>query len=200
MRANGRRENARRKSYKSMAAGEELNIEVADFLAQSIAVKSEQVGGTDLIAARGGQGGRQQWVFDFAQNAVIEPGRRQPVFKPREIRGEMPFNGSAKAFVAFRFVAAYGESRLRQLRLDNSDRNRLLGVERRQPASQILELANIPWPAMPLEAIDCGLIDLLRRKAFALDLREEMTDQIWNIFDALAQRRQSQGHHIEPEE
>src|SRR4030095_8741538 len=42
--------------------------------------------------------------------------------------------------------------------------------------------------------------DLLRRKPFALGLREEMTDQIRNIFDALAQWRQSQGHDIEPEE
>src|SRR5262245_63813045 len=96
----------------------------------------------------------------------------------------MPFNGTAQAFVASRFVAAHGESRLRQLSLDHSDGNRFLRIERCQSASQILELANIPWPAMPFETIDCRLVDLLRRKAFALGLREEMTDQVRNILDA----------------
>src|SRR5262245_37356984 len=105
----------------SVTATKDLNIEVADFLAQCISVKPQQIGRTDLIAAGGCQGRRQQRVFDLPQNAVVEPGRRQPVLKSREIRGEMPFNGTAQAFVATRFVAAHGESRLRQLSLDHSD-------------------------------------------------------------------------------
>ena len=53
---------------------------------------------------------------------------------------------------------------------------------------------------MSPQPFQSGLIDLFRRQAFALDLREEMPDQIGNVLGALAQRRQSQRHHIETEE
>ena len=43
----------------------DLDIEVADFLAQGISVDAEQVGRPDLIAACGGQCRSQQRIFDF---------------------------------------------------------------------------------------------------------------------------------------
>ena len=48
-----------------VAPAENLDVEVADFLPQSIAVDPQQVGRPDLIAAGGGQHGGQQGMFDF---------------------------------------------------------------------------------------------------------------------------------------
>ncbi len=41
-----------------IAAAENLDVEIADFLSQRIAVDPQQVGGADLIAAGRGQSGR----------------------------------------------------------------------------------------------------------------------------------------------
>src|SRR5262245_33828312 len=76
-----RRESLIKTGMYSVPAAKDLNFEVADFLAQCIAVKPEQIGGTDLIAARGRESRRQQRIFDLPQNAMIEPGRRQAVLK-----------------------------------------------------------------------------------------------------------------------
>ena len=52
---------------------------------------------------------------------------------------------------------------------------------------------------MPLQPVDGGLIDLLRRQSFALHQREEVPDEIGNVLGALAQRRQPQRHDVEAE-
>src|SRR5260370_40412518 len=69
----------------SAAAAEHLDVEVADFLAQCVAVDPEQVGGPDLIAARGRERHRQQRVLDLAQDAVVQTGRPQRIPEAREI-------------------------------------------------------------------------------------------------------------------
>ena len=43
----------------SVTAAKNLNIEVADFLAQRIAIEAQEIRSSDLIAARGCQGRRQ---------------------------------------------------------------------------------------------------------------------------------------------
>src|SRR5262245_46679294 len=65
---------------------EHLDVEVADFFTQRVAVEPEQRGSPDLIATRGGQGCHQQGPLNVLQNAVIEPRRRQ--FAP--VAGEVP--------------------------------------------------------------------------------------------------------------
>src|SRR5690242_17730748 len=50
-----------------LAAGaDHLNIEIADLLAQGVAVDAEKIGGPDLVAARRGKRRRQQRIFDLA--------------------------------------------------------------------------------------------------------------------------------------
>ena len=61
------------------AGADDLEVEVADLLAQGVAIDAEQLGCPDLVAAGGRQGGADQRAFDLAQDAVIEPGRRQRV-------------------------------------------------------------------------------------------------------------------------
>ena len=53
---------------------------------------------------------------------------------------------------------------------------------------------------MALEPFERGLLELLGRQTFALDLVEEMPDQVGHVLDALAQRRQPQRHDVEAEE
>ena len=68
----------------SVATPIHLNIEIADLLAQGIAVDPQQIGGADLVATRGGKRRRQKRIFDLAQNPVIQPGRRQPSSNPEK--------------------------------------------------------------------------------------------------------------------
>src|SRR6516164_314589 len=184
----------------SVAAAKHLNVEVADFLPQSVAVKPQQIRCPDLISPGCCQGRRKQRIFDLAQNAVIEPGRRQAIFEPREISCEVALDRTAEIFVAPRLFASNRKCRLRQFRIDHRRGDCLLWVERGQPASQIFEFANITRPAMPLETIERGLINLLWRQTLSLRLREKVADEVGNVFGSLAKRRQSQGYDVEPEE
>ena len=70
----------------SAAAAEHLDVEVADLLAQGVAVEAEQLGGPDLVAARGRQRRGHQRLLDLPQDAVIEAGRRQVVARSRRSR------------------------------------------------------------------------------------------------------------------
>jgi hypothetical protein len=45
----------------------------------------------------------------------------------------------------------------------------------------------------------CARIELLERQSFAFRLGNEMQDQIEDVLNAFAQRRQPQRHHIEAE-
>src|ERR1700722_4784637 len=82
----------RANSTRSAAGADDLDFQVPDFLAQSVAVDAEQIGGADLVSPRCGERGGEQRVFDLAQDAVIKPGRRQSVAKAAEILGEMPLD------------------------------------------------------------------------------------------------------------
>src|SRR5262249_47429463 len=184
----------------SVAAAKHLNVEVADFLPQSVAVKPQQIGCPDLISPGCCQGGRKQRIFDLAQNAVIEPGWRQAIFEPREISCEVALDRTAEIFVTPRLFASNRKCRLRQFRIDYRRGDCLLWVERGQPASQIFEFANITRPAMPLETLERRLINLFWRQTLSLRLREKVADEVGNVFSPLAKRRQAQGYDVEPEE
>src|SRR5215831_12364566 len=184
----------------SGATAKHLYVEVADFLPQSVAVKPQQIGRADLISPGRGQSRREQRVFNLAQNAVIEAGRRQPVFEPREIGCEVTLDRAAEIVVATRLFASNRKCGLRQFRIDHRSADCLLRVKRGQPARQIFEFANIARPAMPLETIEGGLIDLLWRQTLSLRLREKVANEVGNVLSSLAQRRQSQRYDVEPEE
>src|SRR5689334_910256 len=141
----------------SIAAAKYLNIEIADFLPQGVAIDPQQVGGADLIASCCRQSRRQQRMLHLPQDAMVEPGRRQTVVKLREIGSEMPFDRAAEAFFARPLFATDRKRGVCQLSVDHRRGNHFLRIERRQAAGQILEFTHIARPAMPLETIDRGL-------------------------------------------
>src|SRR6201996_1144878 len=53
---------------------------------------------------------------------------------------------------------------------------------------------------MLLQPLQRLRVELLRRQPVLFSEREEMPDEIGQILDALAERRQSQRHHVEAEE
>src|SRR6185503_19310979 len=183
-----------------IAAAVDLNIEVADFLAQGVAVDAEQVGRANLVAAGGGERGGQQRIFDLAQDAVIEPGRRHPVLETGEIARQVALDRGAEGFFGAQLLATGRQRRLRQFGVDHRGGDRFLRIERRQPARQIFEFAHVARPAVPFQALLPGRIDVLGGQAFALRLREEMADEVGNVLAALAQRRQPQRHDVQAEE
>ncbi len=121
---------------------------------------------------------------------MIQAGRRQALLESRKISGEMPLDSAAEVFFPAQLLAAYGKCRLRQFRVHDRACNGLLRIERRQPACQIFEFANVARPAMPFKAIESGLVHLLRRQTLTLGLREKMSNEIRNILGAFAQRWQ----------
>src|SRR5260370_10803530 len=62
-----------------IAAAVDLDIHVADLLAEGIAVEAEQDGSAALVAPGRGQGRREQRHLDFLQDPVLEPRRRVAV-------------------------------------------------------------------------------------------------------------------------
>src|SRR5499427_5289214 len=70
----------------SAAAAEDLDIEIADFLAQRVAIDPEQIRRADLVAASGRKRHRQERMLDLPQHPVIEAGRRQTGPPPRAAR------------------------------------------------------------------------------------------------------------------
>src|SRR5215475_6937990 len=90
---------------RSAAGADDLDIEVADLLSQGIAVDPQEVGSPDLIAAGCRERGRQQRVFDLAQDAVIEARRRQRVMKRREVARQMTFHIGRQGFLGARLLA-----------------------------------------------------------------------------------------------
>src|SRR5215470_11672986 len=59
------------------AGSEHLNLQVADLLAQSIAVDPQQVSGADLVAPGCRQGHGQQRMLNLPQDTVVEPRGRK---------------------------------------------------------------------------------------------------------------------------
>src|SRR6185436_8078788 len=76
----------------------------------------------------------------------------------------------------------------------------LLRIERRKATGQVFEFAHVARPAVAFEQFDRGLIDLLRRQAFAFAEAEEVAQQVGHVLRALTQRRQPQRNDIEPKE
>src|SRR5262245_420148 len=54
------------------AAAEDLNFEIADFLAQRIAIDPEEIGRAYLIAPSGCERHRQERMLDLPQHAMVE--------------------------------------------------------------------------------------------------------------------------------
>src|SRR5919204_4401387 len=90
----------------SAAAAEDLDLEIADFLTQRIAIDPEQVRRADLVAACGRQRHREQRVLDLAQDAMVEPRRWQRVAEGGEVRRQVAFNRDRKALLGPRLVGA----------------------------------------------------------------------------------------------
>ncbi len=116
------------------------------------------------------------------------------------MRGQIGLDRAAEIVDAKRRAAAGCDRRRRQLAVDHRARDHVLWIECRQPAREVFEFAHVAGPAVLLEAFQRQRIQLLRRQTVLLRQREEMPDQIGQILDPFAQRRQAQRHHVEAEE
>ena len=108
----------------------------------------------------------------------------------------MAFDAGRKPILRSRLVVGCNARRLGELGIDYRSRDRFLRIESGEPAGEIFKLAHIAGPTVVFEPIERGLVELLGRQAFALDLGEEVPDQIGHVVAALAQRRQPQRHHV----
>src|SRR5688500_12401216 len=90
------------------ARPEDLDVEVADFLAKRIAVEAKQIGGPDLVAPGCRESGGEQRILDFTQDAVVEAGRRQSVLEAGKISRQMALHRSRKAVIAGMGLLAAG--------------------------------------------------------------------------------------------
>ena len=88
-------------------------------------------------------------------------------------------------------------ARARQFVLDHVDGDDLLGIDRRKTPHQVLELAHIARPVIPLQTLDGRRLEALRRQPFARGDGEEVTDEIGNVVEPFAQRRQADRHDVE---
>src|SRR5215216_1651099 len=95
------------KRARSLAAAPvDLNVEIPDLLPQRVAVEAEQVGGADLVAARGRQRRGEQRHLDLLEDAVVEARRRHAVREAGEVRGQVGFDRAPEILHAERRTAA----------------------------------------------------------------------------------------------
>src|SRR6266516_4679252 len=86
---------------RSTGGADYLDFKLANLLAQRVAVDAQEIGGADLIAARGGERGRQQRIFDLPQDPMIKARRRQGAFEIGEIVAEIAFGQTAREILEF---------------------------------------------------------------------------------------------------
>src|SRR5262249_31134423 len=96
------------------ARSDHLNVEVADLLAQRVAVDAEQVGSANLVAPRRGERRRHEGKLDLLQDPMVKAGRRYAVFEPREIAGQVALDRGAERFFRARLLARRRKGRLRE--------------------------------------------------------------------------------------
>ena len=132
------------------------------FLRSVLRLTPEQLRGLDLVAAGRGERRADQRIFDLPEDAVIEAGRRQALAEALEIgrRGAArPSRRASRRSSPSPRESAIG--RLVELALDDVLGDRLLRVERGEPADQVLELADVAGPAVALQPLDRRRLDLL---------------------------------------
>ena len=74
----------------------------------------------------------------------------------------------------------------------------LLGIKRRQPPYEILELAHVPRPGISPHQLDTRCRDPFFGQTLLDCARKEMAHEIRDILRALAQWRQTKGDDVEP--
>src|SRR6266496_5795176 len=121
------------KFWKRRSAGgtDHLDLQLADLLAQGVAMDAQEIGGADLVAAGGGERRGDQRIFDLAQDAVIEARRRQRALEIGEIPAEIPLDRDRELVLGNLLRLRRHGRRLRELRIDHRGGDRLLRIERR---------------------------------------------------------------------
>src|SRR5262245_62961886 len=85
-----------------------LDPEIANFLAQSVAVKPQKVGRANLVSAGRHKRRRDQRQFDFLQDAAVEAGGRQLVAEAHEVVGKVTLDRLGKIARRLRGVGERG--------------------------------------------------------------------------------------------
>src|SRR3989337_170945 len=65
-----------------------FEAQIADLLAQCVAVEAQEIGGADLVTPGRSERRGDQWRFDLAQHPGVEPGGRELLAEAHEIVGE----------------------------------------------------------------------------------------------------------------
>src|SRR5207244_5512109 len=97
-------------------------------------------------------------------NPMIEVWRRQGAVEIGEIFAEVPLDGERKLLLGCGLLLGERHKRgLCQLRIHHRRGDDVLRIERGETPREVLQLANVPRPAIALEAVPGALIELLER-------------------------------------
>src|SRR5260370_6889552 len=95
---------------------------------------------------------------------MIETGRRQGAFEIGEIFTQVPLDRERKLLLGGGLLFGERDKRgLRQLRIDHRRRDGLLRIERGETPPEVLQLPNVPLPAIALEPPHPPPLALLHR-------------------------------------
>src|SRR5690606_5955702 len=134
---------------------EYLNVQVLDARAQGVAIEAEELCSPNLIPAGRRQSCRDQRLLHFADDAVIEPRRRQIAPMPGEVAAKVVFHELRKrsVFVGAPFVDARRRERLAEFSVHDFRGDRILRIEGDEPAYQVLQLPDVTGPGVPLQPL-----------------------------------------------
>src|SRR5271166_3207606 len=190
-------------------------IQVPDPLAQRIAIETENFGRLYLISPSERQGRGDQGRFKIVQDPMIESYGRKSAAERTEKIGDrafhcrvepVPGNRSRARSAALPVVLGARRRRERrsdpraQFRFDKRIRDHVLRIERGEPARQVLELSDVPRPGVATHSLHSRRIDRLQREPLGEASLKKRTHEVWDVFRALAKRRQPDRHDVEAEE
>src|SRR5204863_3617023 len=106
-------------------------------------------------------------------------------------------HGAAEVVDAVRHPVACGDRGRRELPVNDRSGDDILWIKGREATGEIFEFPDVARPTMLLQALERRGIELFWWQAILFGQREEVSDQIRQVFDSFAQWRQPQRHHVE---
>src|SRR6266851_10119599 len=132
------------------------DVEVLYLLAQRIAIEPQETGSAQLIPACCPKSQGQERALDLGNDTIVHAVRRQALAMGDKKCLQVAVDGVGQGNVAAGDIADLGPlldggNRVGQLGLDRLDADHLFRIERRQPAHEVDQLADVARPAVLLQ-------------------------------------------------
>ena len=172
------------------------DLEIANLLAQRVAVKAQHRGSFNLIAACCGQSQANQRALHFRDDPVVDSGRRRaPAWEARNCRRVAP--PRPRVFQGWRMRPSFPRWRRA---VPSPIISAVIDSSGHRAASRRMRFSSsrtLPGQACFFSRSTAPGSSSLQRQAFAVGALKEVAGEKRDVFHTLAQRREADRHHVQ---